>query len=223
MRNKKDQSKLSFTLIELLVVIAIIAILASMLLPALNKARDKAKQIACMSNTKQIATGILSYVIDFDGILPSKYAKNPPPWDDMTWIGQTKPYVSTTKGYYLSKSDKVFYCPADNRSNKRFQYAYDSSYGVLRNILSKKLATIKNPSRILLIGDYGQSADNTNYSWYPAWLITHSNTLYNTYAPYHKPFYNGALLDGSATKFEYLTIAFKSYFTNPKSYPFEGL
>ena len=79
-------SKKSFTLIELLVVIAIIAILAAMLLPALNSARDRSRSSACISNHKQVATAINQYSVDFDGIIIPALLKNGEHSEVWNWL-----------------------------------------------------------------------------------------------------------------------------------------
>jgi prepilin-type N-terminal cleavage/methylation domain-containing protein/prepilin-type processing-associated H-X9-DG protein len=91
-----------FTLIELLVVIAIIAILAAILFPVFAKAREKARQTSCLSNSKQFALAILMYTQDYDETLPPSVVMHAD--GGRTLADLTQPYV---------KNQQIILCPSD--------------------------------------------------------------------------------------------------------------
>jgi prepilin-type N-terminal cleavage/methylation domain-containing protein/prepilin-type processing-associated H-X9-DG protein len=107
-RQARAPSQHSFTLIELLVVVAIIAILAAMLLPALQQAREKAKQAVCMSHEKQLYLAMMMYVDDNDGWLPRAFV------DYSLRISREHWYSYMFMGQYLGRNPEGMPPPPQN-------------------------------------------------------------------------------------------------------------
>jgi prepilin-type N-terminal cleavage/methylation domain-containing protein/prepilin-type processing-associated H-X9-DG protein len=144
-------TKLAFTLIELLVVIAIIAILAAILFPVFSQAKAAAKATSCLSNTKQLALGVLMYVGDNDGTLP-------PDQNDayVTWPDLVNLYVKNTQ---------IRACPSDAVTEL-------NSYGLNQSIFiddtdflpnpppsAATESLLQTPSATLLLGEVGSMND----------------------------------------------------------------
>ena len=178
MNSKRLHSRLQlFTLIELLIVIAIIAILAGMLLPALNQARKMAKGTSCLNNKKSFALWIAQYgdtyndyIVPASMLSPAKYAtgwhKNICPGSPLDWQETLYLFIISETFSYLKYYNRIFSCPL---IKDRLQYYNNNnyerviiSYGIWSDIagnLTKtnypahKFGRIKNPSNKIIIAD----------------------------------------------------------------------
>ncbi len=207
----KRQNK--FTLIELLVVIAIIAILASMLLPALNHSRESARASHCLSNLRQSATSVQMYAADNKQCAVTSTAHRP------SWSGLLMPegpnrFNTGISASYLQDNKAVF-CPSSQYSTTNY-----SSFGMIlpepavvnprlkwtspvnsgTTLMALPLDMVLEPSRSALLGDSveGVTQVNMRNGYY---LLMRSNIALR-----HRDFGNIAFMDGHVSKVNLQTL-----------------
>ena len=161
--------KMTFTLIELLVVIGIIAVLASLLLPALMKAKETAKAIMCKTQMTQLGQHIASYIGDYNDYLP--YCFNNTLASSYCHASNLMPsYVGYNCETAKDRSTSIYRCPSQLVPGGTYYYI---SYGYNLNYYfneSRKVTSINSPSQTLLLLEKGwDTAQTSNYPWYALW------------------------------------------------------
>lgn len=154
--HRRTSLQSGFTLIELIVVIAIIALLATFLMPELEKTIERAKSVACMGNLRSIGTSVNTYVIENDQTYPF-VEPNP---NDPVYTGETeaKPMLAELEPYGVNS--KVLKCPEDNTYIKSTGSSYqwvpiiDGESKINPQVYGRRGARKVNPARMRLCLDF---------------------------------------------------------------------
>jgi len=167
-----------FTLIELLVVIAIIAILAAILFPVFARAREKARQASCLSNTKQMGTAAMMYAQDYDETnVPASTSNVTVVYRRVSgnvtltwgpWFALLQPYMA---------NPHVFLCPSAPDGSYGNYTSYGVNYrvtGVVFSLAPVKLADIAYPAETLIFADSAWTGSTTDYHTSNCWRINES-------------------------------------------------
>lgn len=201
----KKRCKL-FTLIELLMVIGIIALLAAMLLPTLRNAKEKGKQMSCLSNMKQINVAFMQYDIDGNGWFPANAVADTAPVG--SWCYSLSSYLGMpwpdSNPYYPTGGTPIFYCPSAKEAVKDIytqipsmnplyylSYGYNRAQHEIRagaDWYTVRSSKISKPQIFLMLADYEVIStsgkgypDGSNYS-----SVTYSRVgWYNSFGYWH--------------------------------------